>query len=77
MAQNILVGLMKSRLLMNTHVWSVAAECWQKSLIHIQCLADSTSNLGRSVISLFNELYNDNIINSLEVSRPICYYACI
>ncbi|XP_066980837.1 rotatin-like [Macrobrachium rosenbergii] len=72
-AQDILLGLMKGRLLMNSSVWFVAAECWRYSLIHLQCLTDTVTHLGRSVGSLVGELYNDGKIENIEVIK---YHLC-
>ncbi|XP_068219569.1 rotatin-like [Palaemon carinicauda] len=72
-SQDILLGLMRGRLLMNSSVWSIAAECWQNCLIHLHCLTDSGSLLGRAISSLVGELYNDNKIESTEVLK---YHLC-
>ncbi|KAK7067609.1 hypothetical protein SK128_024999 [Halocaridina rubra] len=66
LSQNILLGLLRGRLLMNKSIWMAAAECWRHTLIHLQCLAESVTSLGRAVGNLHEELYKEDRVQNIE-----------
>lgn len=53
---------------MSTPVWAVAVECWHVCLKNIQCLAETSTSLGRAVISLPSAVYeDDSTLHNIEV----------
>ncbi|XP_042205049.1 rotatin-like isoform X3 [Homarus americanus] len=59
-AEDILLGLLLGYPLMSTPVWTVAAECWRVCLPDLQCVAESTTKLGRAVANLPLTVYEDD-----------------
>nr|XP_045603670.1 rotatin-like [Procambarus clarkii] len=66
-AKDIIHGLLLGHPLMSTPVLTAAVQCWRACLSDLQCLSDSYTSLGRTIINLPSIVYEgDRTLQNIE-----------